>query len=152
MRYHLAILQNPWYNAVLTGFKTIESRWYKRKTFPYEDQEPSPDKKAIKHTELGDVLLLKRSGYQWVTYGAEIKAIGFIEGEMAWEELKRLKKQLYIDDAYIAAGIDAQKMYLALFYLKPVQKLTHPFTFKQEGQKSWFYDYKYEHGLLPPVI
>lgn len=116
MRHHLAILKNPWYDAIINGTKTIESRWYKRKMIPYQS-----------NIECGDWIYLKKSGRPWVTYEVEI--------------LKKFKHQIYIDDAYIQTGLDAQKDYLSLFYLGKRHRLEQPFTFNQYGQTAFFLDY-----------
>ncbi|MBI1972386.1 ASCH domain-containing protein, partial [Candidatus Woesearchaeota archaeon] len=33
---HLAILKKKWLEKILSGEKTIESRWYKQKITPYQ--------------------------------------------------------------------------------------------------------------------
>lgn len=137
MAHHLAILKNPWYDAVINGTKTIESRWYKRKMIPYE-KDVEPDKQNI---HVGDWIYLKKSGRPWVTYEVEILDFAFFEGDDAINELRRLKKQIYIDDLYIQTGLNAQKDYLSLFYLGKRHRLERPFTFNQHGQTAFFVNY-----------
>jgi hypothetical protein len=49
VRVHVAVMVEPWLSWILSGEKTIESRWSARRTVPFEQ------------VAVGDVLLLKAS-------------------------------------------------------------------------------------------
>ena len=63
---HLAILKQPFFNMVLSGEKTIESRWSMNKIAPYNK------------VNVGDEILLKETGKN-VTATAKVKNVKYYE-------------------------------------------------------------------------
>lgn len=63
---HIAILKQPFFDMVLSGEKTIESRWSMVKVAPY------------KKVSVGDKILLKETGKD-VTAIANVKKVQFYE-------------------------------------------------------------------------
>ena len=59
---HIAILKQPFFNMVLNGEKTIESRWSMHKVAPYN------------RVSVGDEILLKETGKD-VTATAKVKDV-----------------------------------------------------------------------------
>lgn len=63
---HLAILRQPFFDMVLNGEKTIESRWSKSKIAPYQK------------VNIGDEILLKLTGAP-ATATAKVKDVKYYE-------------------------------------------------------------------------
>lgn len=63
---HIVILKKPFFDMVLSGEKTIESRWSMNKIAPFNK------------VNVGDVLLLKQTGHD-VTATAKVKAVKYFE-------------------------------------------------------------------------
>lgn len=63
---HIVILKPKFYDKIMTGQKTIESRWSVNKSVPY------------KQVKVGDVLYLKKTG-QNITACATVKKVKFFE-------------------------------------------------------------------------
>ncbi len=63
---HIAILRQPFFNMVLSGEKTIESRWSMNKVAPFGK------------VSVGDEILLKETGKD-VTATAKVKAVKYYE-------------------------------------------------------------------------
>lgn len=63
---HIAIMRQPFYNMVLNGEKTIESRWSMHKIAPYNK------------VKIGDEILLKQTGKD-ATLKAIVKDVKFYE-------------------------------------------------------------------------
>ncbi len=63
---HIAILRQPFFDMVLTGEKTIESRWSLNRIAPY------------KRVEVGDLIYLKDTG-KCVTAKAVVKRVKFYQ-------------------------------------------------------------------------
>lgn len=141
MRYHLAILRNPWYQYLIAGLKPIESRWYKRKLVPYE------------RIDISDIIFPKCAGRSMVNYCVTLKGIANLEDHTA-DELRRLKEAICIDEDYIKKGEKEEKTYLTLLYVDKIYKLTKPFEYKQSGQQAWIVDFKppYEINLSEATL
>ena len=117
---HLAILKKKWLEKILSGEKTIESRWYKQKRTPYQ--------KITKE----DVIYFKESGKQ-VTVKATVQEALFFDAlteEKIRDILQRYGKQ-------IGMGLDAvskllDKNYCTLVVLKEVESI-QPFQINKQG-------------------
>lgn len=83
---HIAIFRQPFFDMVLCGEKTIESRWSKNKIVPYH------------RVNIGDDILLKLSGSP-VTATAKVGDVKYFELTPQIAENIRLKygKQIGID-------------------------------------------------------
>ncbi len=63
---HIAIFRQPFYDFVLSGQKTIESRWSMRKIAPYNK------------IKVGDTILIKKTGDK-ILAKAEVSEVKFFE-------------------------------------------------------------------------
>ncbi len=124
---HLAILKKKWLEKILTGEKTIESRWYKQRRTPYQ--------KIAK----GDVIYLKETGKP-VTAKATVQEVLFFD-QLTEEKLRDIiqnyGKQVGMTFDAIPQLVD--KSYCTLVFLKNVQKIP-PFAIDKKGygaQAAW---------------
>ncbi len=124
---HLAILKKKWLEKILSGEKTIESRWYKQRRTPYQ--------KIAK----GDVIYFKEAGKP-VTARATVQEALFFD--MLTEEkirniLTRYGKQINMNLGVIPKLLD--KKYCTLVVLENVEKI-QPFAINKKGygvQAAW---------------
>lgn len=79
---HIAILKQPFFNMMLNGEKTIESRWSMNKIAPY------------KKVSIEDEILLKLTG-QPVTAIAKVKDVKYYKlTPVIVEQMRELEKQI----------------------------------------------------------
>lgn len=127
MTDHLAILKKKWLEKIISGEKTIESRWYKQKRTPYQ--------KIAK----GDMLYFKETGKP-VTAKATAQEVLFFD--MLTEEkirniLENYGKEINITVDAVSRLLD--KKYCTLVVLENVQKI-QPFQINKKGygiQAAW---------------
>lgn len=83
---HIAILRQPFYDMILSGEKTIESRWSKNKIAPYMQVQKE------------DVIFLKETGKN-VTAKAIVEKVEFYEltPDIAEEIREKHGKEIGID-------------------------------------------------------
>src|SRR3989344_5338279 len=117
---HLAILKKKWLEKILSGEKTIESRWYKQKRTPYQ--------KITKE----DVIYFKESGKQ-VTVKATVQEALFFD-QLTEDKLKNI---LQTYGRQINMGLDAipkllDKNYCTLVVLKDVETI-QPLAINKQG-------------------
>lgn len=124
---HLAILKKKWLAKILSGEKTIESRWHKQKRKPYQ--------KIVK----GDIIYLKETGKP-VTAKAQVKDALFFEKlteEKCRDIITSYGKEINMDLDAIPTLRD--KNYCTLVVLENVEKI-QPFTINKQGygvQAAW---------------
>ena len=108
---HIAILRQPFFDMVLSGEKTIESRWAMNRIAPY------------KKVEKGDVILLKETGKD-VTATARVKEVAFYELTPKIVEDIRVKfgKQIGTDK-FEDWQSTLHKKYCTLIWLEDVKKI-----------------------------
>jgi len=125
---HLAIYRNPWYKQILSGEKTMESRWHLHQTIPYRKGKE------------GDWLYHKLVGNSKITHRSEIIFVRFAWGIQICEDLMtKYQKEICVDAEYIRNN--ANKPYLSLYTLGNVQALDKPFRFSQHGQQAWLLNF-----------
>ncbi|NTU81949.1 MAG: ASCH domain-containing protein [Chloroflexales bacterium] len=121
---HLAILVNPYLERILSGRKTIESRFSMQRRAPYQQ------------IQQGDVVLFKRSG-------GPILGIGFVDEVMFYRLTPAVLTE--IQTTYAAElGIDdpnfwserAHAAYGTLTRLSHVRRLP-PMPFIKRDQRAW---------------
>lgn len=124
---HLAILKKKWLERILSGEKTIESRWYKQKRTPYHN------------IAKGDIIYLKETGKP-VTAKATVQEVLFFDA-LTEEKLRDI---LQIYGKQINMALDAipqlvDKKYCTLVVLQNVEKI-QPFAINKQGygtQAAW---------------
>lgn len=119
---HLAILskQSKLLAKILSGQKTIESRWYKFKKTPY------------KKIAVGDVIYFKESG-EAVTTKANVGEVLFFEGlneNKIKNILQQYSSQLGISLSYLEKVKD--KKLCTLIFLEKVERV-EPFEVNKKG-------------------
>ena len=108
---HLAILRQPFFDMVLNGEKTIESRWSMNKIAPY------------KKVNIGDEILLKLTG-QPATATAKVKDVKYYELTPDIVEDIRIKYGKQIgSDKFEDWESTLQKKYCTLIWLEDVKTI-----------------------------
>lgn len=117
---HIAILKKTWLAKILSGEKTIESRWYKQKRTPYHN------------IAKGDMLYLKETGKP-VTAKAAVKDVMF------FDHLTEEKTRRIIQEYGSRIGMTEEslprlqgKNYCTLIFLEQPQKI-HLFQINKKG-------------------
>lgn len=109
---HIAILRQPFFDMVLSGEKTIESRWSANKIAPYG---------KIKE---GDIIYLKKTGED-ITATATAGKVMFYELTPALAEEIRVKYGKAIGtDKFSDWEPYTHKKYLTLIFLKDVKSIS----------------------------
>ena len=108
---HIAILRQPFYDMILNGEKTIESRWSMRKIAPYN---------KIKR---GDVIYLKKSGGK-IGAKAHVAEVGFykLTFDSAKKIIEQYGEQLGAEKFENIYGY-LNKKYATLIWLDNVEKI-----------------------------
>lgn len=121
---HIAILRQPFYDMVLSGEKTIESRWSMHKVAPYNKVQKD------------DIILLKETGKN-VTATAKVEKVAYFELTPAKVEEIRAKwgKQIGIDK-FEDWQSTLEKKYCTLIWLKDVKKI-EPLKVPRSNGAGW---------------
>lgn len=121
---HIAILKQPFFDMVLSGEKTIESRWSMVKVAPY------------KKVSVGDKILLKETGKD-VTATANVKKVQFYELTPEIVEDIRIKYGKQIGtDKFEDWKSTLQKKYCTLIWLDEVTPV-EPIKVKRSNGAGW---------------
>ncbi len=121
---HIAILKQPFFDMVLSGEKTIESRWSMVKVAPY------------KKVSVGDKILLKETGKD-VTAIANVKKVQFYELTPEIVEDIRIKYRKQIGtDKFEDWKSTLQKKYCTLIWLDEVTPVA-PIKVKRSNGAGW---------------
>ncbi len=121
---HIAILRQPFFNMILDGSKTIESRFSFNKVVPY------------KKVKIGDEILLKETGKS-VTAKAVVKNVKFFELTPALVEDIRINYGKAIGtDKFADWEITKTKRYCTLIWLDKVQKIP-PMQVQKSNGAGW---------------
>ncbi len=127
MMYHLAVLKKKWLEKILSGEKTIESRWYKQRRTPYQK------------IEKGDIIYLKESGKP-VTAKALVQEALFFD-TLTEDKLKYILKKYGKQICMTLEAIPKllEKKYCTLVFLQNIEKI-QPFKINKQGygiQAAW---------------
>ncbi len=121
---HIAILRQPFFDMILSGEKTIESRWSLNRVAPFE------------RVKAGDVIWLKETSKD-ITARAIVKKVKFynLTKEKADEIKSKYGKEIGTDkfedwERY------RNKKYLTLIWLKDIQKI-EPITAPKSHGAGW---------------
>lgn len=121
---HIAILRQPFFNMVLNGEKTIESRWSMNKIAPY------------KKVSIGDEILLKLTG-QPVTAIAKVKDVKYYELTPIIVEQIRVKYGKKIGtDKFEDWQSTLKKKYCTLIWLENIQTIS-PINVPKSNGAGW---------------
>lgn len=121
---HIAILQNPFFDMILNGTKTIESRWSMHKIAPYQK------------VKKGDTILLKETG-KLVTAKAIAKEVKFFELTPEKVEEIRLQYGKQIGtDKFKDWKSTLNKKYCTLIWLDKVEKI-QPLKVPRSNGAGW---------------
>lgn len=121
---HIAILKQPFFDMVLSGEKTIESRWSMVKVAPY------------KKVSVGDKILLKETGKD-VTAIANVKKVQFYELTPEIVEDIRIKYGKQIGtDKFEDWKSTLQKKYCTLIWLDEVTPVA-PIKVMRSNGAGW---------------
>lgn len=121
---HIAILRQPFFDMILSGEKTIESRWSMHKVAPYNK------------VSVGDEILLKETGKN-VTAIAKVKKVKFYE--LTPQKVEDIKleygKQIGIDK-FENWQATLQKKYCTLIWLIDVKEIK-PMKVQRSNGAGW---------------
>ena len=121
---HIAILKQPFFDMVLSGEKTIESRWSMVKVAPY------------KKVSVGDKILLKETGKD-VTATVNVRKVQFYELTPEIVEDIRIKYGKQIGtDKFEDWKSTLQKKYCTLIWLDEVTPVA-PIKVKRSNGAGW---------------
>lgn len=121
---HIAILRQPFFNMVLNGEKTIESRWSMNKIAPY------------KKVSIGDEILLKLTG-QPVTAIAKVKDVKYYELTPIIVEQIRVKYGKEIGtDKFEDWQSTLKKKYCTLIWLENIKRIP-PINVPKSNGAGW---------------
>ena len=121
---HIAILRNPFFNMVLSGEKTIESRWSIHKVAPFNK------------VSVGDEILLKLTGGP-VTARAWVKVVKYFNLTPKLVEEIRIKYgKLIGTDKFEDWEGTLNKKYCTLIWLSKVEKIP-PLSVPRSNGAGW---------------
>ncbi len=121
---HIAILRQPFYDMVLSGEKTIESRWSMHKVAPYN--------KVSK----GDTILIKETGKD-VTATAKVQEVRYYElTPKKVEEIRQEYGRQIGTDKFEDWETTLQKKFCTLIWLEDVQKV-EPIKVPRSNGEGW---------------
>ncbi|VVB73938.1 Uncharacterised protein [uncultured archaeon] len=118
---HVAILTGNFLDKILSGEKTIETRWYKSRRAPFRS------------VSSGDTIYLKQSGGPVIARCAVVKSLFFedLDRDRIADLLRRYGKEACIGEEMTEAL--AGKRYCTLIWLGEVTRLDAPFDIDKTG-------------------
>ena len=121
---HIAILRQPFFDMVLSGEKSIESRWSMKKIAPYNK------------VKIGDEILLKLTG-QPVTAIAKVKYVKYYELTPDIVEQIRVKYGKEIGtDKFEDWQSTLKKKYCTLIWLENIKRIS-PINVPKSNGAGW---------------
>lgn len=122
---HIAIFKQPFFDMVLNGEKTIESRWSMNKIAPYNK------------VDIGDRILLKLTGRP-ATATAKVKDVKYYELTPELVEDIRIEYGKQIGtDRFENWESTRQKKYCTLIWLEDVKPLNQPLEVPRSNGAGW---------------
>jgi len=122
--YHVAILREPYLSLILNGKKTIESRFTKRRTAPFNK------------VSVNDLIYLKKSGGS-ILGTASVQSVQFFSNlnpQDISQIMNQYKAELQIQPDFMELKRDSN--YASLIWLKNVKRM-QPIQFKKNNQLPW---------------
>lgn len=125
MTKHLAILQQPYIDLILSGQKTIESRFSLNKILPYG---------AVKS---GDIILMKESGGKVLGEFcvAEVDFYNNLIPETAIQLMQSFKARLCLDDEFIQRKQNSR--FATLMHIANSVRYTEPYDYPKRDMRGW---------------
>ncbi len=133
---HIAILRQPFFNMVLSGEKTIESRWSMNKTAPYN------------RVNVGDVIYLKETGKAVTAKAVAARVEQFKLTPTIVEEIRiKYGREIGTDKFQDWQGT-LNKKYCTLIWLEQLERI-EPMPVKKSFGAGWlvFNDWKIKKSL-----
>ena len=126
MRKHLAILKQPYLDYILSGKKTIESRFSKVRCAPFG---------IIK---AGDVVLLKESGGR-VKGEFEVAKVSFFENISFFDlcQIRKYENEIcsYLEEDFWISRSSAR--YITLLWIKNAKSYLKPYVYAKQDRRGW---------------
>lgn len=120
---HLAIFSGPYFDYILKGIKTYESRFTKNKMLPYKRVKPN------------DIIIVKESSGPVVGYFYAGDCLFFdFQHDDINEVFKKYKKSLCIDDEFI--NYKKNSNYATLIGVSKYASIK-PFKIDKKGMSTW---------------
>lgn len=121
---HLAVVRQPFYDLILSGEKTIESRWSLNRCAPYQK------------VEAGDMIFFKLPGKS-ITATAQVEKVKFFElsPQLADKIKNEYGSQIAIDKFQNWEEC-RKKKFLTLIWLRDVKTIS-PCSFNKKGRAGW---------------
>lgn len=119
---HLALMQGEFLELILSGEKSIESRFTKNRIAP------------VGNIQAGDLVLFKQVGRELFAVGLVEKAKDGVLDDAAWAYVRRHADDIGIDEEYIEYKSDAQ--YYVLVWVKDVH-LIPPMRLEKRDRRAW---------------
>lgn len=122
---HIAIMKSKFYNLLIKGEKTIESRWSIKKIAPYNK------------INVNDIIYFKESGKQIINYKAIVKKVKFFEiNEKTFNFIYKNYKNNICMQYFDNLEIYKNKKYCTLVWITNLQKI-NPINFVHKDQLAW---------------
>ena len=118
-------MKSKFYNLLIKGEKTIESRWSLKKIAPYNK------------INVNDVIYFKESGKQIINYKAIVQKVKFFEiNEKTFNFIYKNYKNNICMQYFDNLEIYKNKKYCTLIWITNLQKI-NPIKFIHKGQTAW---------------
>jgi ASC-1-like (ASCH) protein len=117
---HLMIVQKKYFNLIISGKKTIETRWSRNKITPY------------KKVKIGETILIKESGKP-ITYKAIIKDAKFYDLKVTSDLgfLTKYNKEICLNEIKNIKEFE-ERNYCTLIFLEKIESIK-PTPYKSNG-------------------
>lgn len=120
---HLAIFSGPYFDFIMEGKKTIESRFSKNRGVPYQRIKPN------------DIVIIKQSGGPVIGYFCAGECLFFdFKKDNIDEVFKNYREPLCIDDEFIKNKQDSN--YATLIKVQKYKRVK-PFKINKKGMSTW---------------
>ncbi len=121
---HLAVVRQPFYDLIVNGTKTIESRWSLNRCAPYQK------------IQIGDTIFFKLPGKP-ATATAQVKDVKFFDltPQIADNIKNKYGKEIGIDK-FQNWELYRNKKFLTLIWLDNVKNIK-PLPFDKKGRAGW---------------
>jgi hypothetical protein len=119
---HLALMQGEFLGLIISGEKSIESRFTKNRVAP------------VGNVEAGDLVLFKQVGRELFAAAVVEKAKHGVLDDAAWAFVRRHADDIGIDEEYIEYKSDAR--YYVLVWVKDVYVIP-PVRLEKRDRRAW---------------
>lgn len=119
---HLALMRQPYFDAVIARTKSIESRFARTRVAP------------IGQVAVGDLIIFKLVGQDRFAIGIVHEVVGGSLDTDAWQVIRKRKEQIGVDESYLATK--EQSRYFALLSLRQVEAI-EPLAVTKRDRRGW---------------